>query len=97
MASFAGLLRDSHDATADFRPPDGAAWATGPAVPAAGDVIRHGGFGPWNVARQGYRPVGIIDWDFARPAARLHDVAYAPQYIAPFRDDAECIRRPRFP
>ncbi|MDQ1046353.1 aminoglycoside phosphotransferase family protein [Streptomyces sp. V4I2] len=92
LTAFARLLRDYHDAIADFVPPDEAAWAVGSVTPADGEVISHGDFGPWNVVWQGHRPVGIIDWDFARPAARLHDVAYALQYVAPFRDDAECLR-----
>jgi len=41
--------------------------------------------------------VGIIDWDFARPAPRMHDVAYALEYVAPFRDDADCMRRLHYP
>lgn len=60
-------------------------------------MICHGDFGPWNVVWQGHLPVGLIDWDFAHPAARLHDVAYALQYVAPFRDDAECLRWLHFP
>jgi aminoglycoside phosphotransferase (APT) family kinase protein len=39
--------------------------------------------------------VGILDWGYARPASRLHDVAYALEYVAPFRDDAEALRRLR--
>ncbi|MEU1710276.1 phosphotransferase [Streptomyces sp. NPDC005706] len=61
------------------------------------DVVCHGDFGPWNVVWQGIEPVGIIDFDFARPAPRSHDVAYALQYVAPFRDDAECLRYPAPP
>ncbi|MHA5023692.1 aminoglycoside phosphotransferase family protein [Streptomyces sp. SD35] len=97
LSAFARLLRDYHDATADFIPPDQAVWAAGTGTPTSGEVICHGDFGPWNVVWQGHRPVGIIDWDFARPAARLHDVAYALQYVAPFRDDAECLRWLHFP
>jgi aminoglycoside phosphotransferase (APT) family kinase protein len=97
LAAFARLLRAYHDATMDFRPPDGAVWADGPVAPAEGEVICHGDFGPWNVVWQGHRPVGIIDWDFVRPAARLRDVAYALRYVAPFRDDAECTRWLGFP
>ncbi|MEU9917871.1 hypothetical protein [Streptomyces sp. NPDC051001] len=41
--------------------------------------------------------MGLNDFDFARPAARLHDIAYAVQYVAPFRDDAECTRRLHHP
>ncbi|WP_217213683.1 hypothetical protein [Streptomyces sp. AC550_RSS872] len=28
---------------------------------------------------------------------RLHEVAYARQYVVPFRDDAECMRWLHFP
>ncbi|MFG1711112.1 phosphotransferase [Nonomuraea sp. M3C6] len=52
----------------------------------------HGDFGPWNIVWRGERPVGILDWDNARPRPRLHDIAYALEYVAPFRDDAECLR-----
>ncbi|MET9931757.1 MULTISPECIES: aminoglycoside phosphotransferase family protein [unclassified Streptomyces] len=93
LAALARLLRDYHDATVDFSPPDGAVWAVGAdAGRAADEVVCHGDFGPWNVVWQGRRPVGLIDFDFARPAARVDDIAYALEYVAPFRDDAECLR-----
>ncbi|MER7212701.1 aminoglycoside phosphotransferase family protein [Streptosporangium sp. NPDC000239] len=60
-------------------------------------MICHGDFGPWNIVWQGERPVGILDWDYARPRPRLHDIAYALEYVAPFRDDAECLRWLRYP
>lgn len=97
LSAFARLLRDYHDATAGFSPPDEAAWAGGTVATGEGQVICHGDFGPWNVVWQGRRPVGIIDWDFARPAPRLNDVAYALQYVAPFRSDADCLRWLHFP
>ncbi|MFF8555647.1 aminoglycoside phosphotransferase family protein [Streptomyces sp. NPDC015501] len=95
LTAFARLLRDYHDATADFSPPDGAVWAVPADEGRAADqteVVCHGDFGPWNVVWQGHLPVGLIDFDFACPAARLDDVAYALEYVAPFRDDAECLR-----
>ncbi|MEU9310412.1 aminoglycoside phosphotransferase family protein [Streptomyces sp. NPDC048256] len=97
LRNFALLLRDYHDACEGFSPPPGATWAMGAGSPGADEVVCHGDFGPWNVVWQGDRPVGIIDWDFARPAPRLHDVAYALEYVAPFRDDAECLRWLRHP
>ncbi|MFF8810834.1 aminoglycoside phosphotransferase family protein [Streptomyces pactum] len=97
LRNFARLLRDYHDACEGFSPPPGATWATGPAVPGGDEVVCHGDFGPWNVVWRGNRPVGIIDWDFARPAPRLHDVAYALEYTVPFRGDAECLRWLRHP
>jgi len=92
LRNFARLLRDYHDACRDFAPPPGATWSTGAAAPGAGEVICHGDFGPWNVVWRGDRPVGLIDWDFARPAPPMEDIAYALEYVAPFRDDAECLR-----
>jgi hypothetical protein len=98
LSAFARLLREFHDATVGFSPPEGAAWAVGTGGESVeGEAICHGDFGPWNVVWQDHRPVGIIDWDFARPAPRLHDVAYALEYVAPFRGDAECLRWLRFP
>jgi hypothetical protein len=40
--------------------------------------------------------VGLIDFDHARPAPALFDVAYALEYAAPFRDDRECQRWLRY-
>ncbi|MFJ8503544.1 aminoglycoside phosphotransferase family protein [Streptomyces avermitilis] len=97
LTAFARLLRDYHDATAGFTPPGNADWAVDAGAAADGGVICHGDFGPWNVVWQGYRPVGVIDFDFAHPAARLQDAVYALQYVAPFRDDAECTRWLHFP
>ncbi|MDX3549678.1 phosphotransferase enzyme family protein [Streptomyces europaeiscabiei] len=97
LRHFARLLRDYHDACAGFSPPPDATWSAGAGSPGDHEVVCHGDFGPWNVVWQGDRPVGIIDWDFARPAPRLHDVAYALEYVAPFRDDAECLRWLRYP
>lgn len=97
LVTFARLLRDYHDAVAGFRPPHGLSWFTGEAAPRDDEVICHGDFGPWNIVWRGAGPVGIIDWDYARPGNRLHDIAYALEYVAPFRDDAECLRWLRYP
>ncbi|NJP88944.1 aminoglycoside phosphotransferase family protein [Nonomuraea sp. FMUSA5-5] len=97
LVSLALLLRDYHDAVAGFRLPDGLTWSSGETEAGDDDVICHGDFGPWNIVWRGDRPVGILDWDYARPRPRLHDVAYALEYLAPFRDDAECLRWLRYP
>jgi Phosphotransferase enzyme family len=97
LTAFARLLRDHHDAVAGFRPPEGLRWFTGETGCRAGQVICHGDFGPWNVVWRGGRPAGLLDWDYARPADRMHDLAYAAEYVAPFRDDTECLRRLRYP
>ncbi|MGH8883357.1 MAG: aminoglycoside phosphotransferase family protein, partial [Stackebrandtia sp.] len=97
LARFARLLRDYHDAVIGFEPPDEVCWFTGEAGTGGQELICHGDFGPWNVVWQGERAVGILGWDYARPAPRVHDIAYALEYVAPFRDDAECLRWLRYP
>jgi phosphotransferase family enzyme len=97
LISFARLLRDYHDAVAGYRPSDTTRWSTKTGGPVGEEVICHGDFGPWNIVWHADQPVGVIDWDHARPAQRLHDVAYALEYTAPFRDDAECLRWLRYP
>ncbi|MFD0578689.1 phosphotransferase family protein [Dactylosporangium darangshiense] len=72
------------------RPPAG--WAAHAGAVGAGELICHGDFGPWNLVWRGSRPVGILDWDYAWPAPPIHDVAYALEYVAPFRDDHTCLR-----
>jgi hypothetical protein len=89
LVAMARLLRDYHDAVRDFRPSGGAGWAAHPGAVAAGEIVCHGDFGPWNLVWRGTQPVGILDWDYAWPARPVHDVAYALEYVAPFRDDAE--------
>ncbi|GGK16472.1 hypothetical protein GCM10011583_55470 [Streptomyces camponoticapitis] len=97
LITFARLLRQYHDAVAGFRLREGLTWCTEKSGPRDGEVVCHGDFGPWNIVWQRKDPVGILDWDYARPADRLHDIAYALEYVAPFRDDAECLRWLRYP
>ncbi|WP_406841565.1 aminoglycoside phosphotransferase family protein (plasmid) [Streptomyces sp. AHU1] len=97
LIAFARLLREYHDAVAGYRPPGTTCWSTKTAGPVGEEVICHGDFGPWNVVWCGIQPIGILDWDHARPAQRLHDVGYALEYTAPFRDDDECVRWLRYP
>jgi hypothetical protein len=101
LRAFGRLLREYHDAVAGYRPDAGTVWSTGAGgfgvgESAADHVVCHGDFGPWNVVWDGTRPVGIVDWDHARPAPRLWDVAYAAQYCCPFRDDETCVRWLRY-
>jgi aminoglycoside phosphotransferase (APT) family kinase protein len=92
LRAMARLLREYHQAVASFVAPADARWALadGPAGP--GQVICHGDFGPWNVVWDGLVPVGLVDFDFAQPGDVLDDVAYALEYTAPFRDDAQAMR-----
>ena len=97
LVAMARLLRDYHQAVDGFRPTGGADWAAHTAAVGAGEVVCHGDFGPWNIVWQGSRPIGILDWDYAWPTRAVHDVAYALEYVAPFRDNDECVRWLRYP
>lgn len=85
VRSAARMLRRIHDATSGWAPPADAAWA----VPAEGsEIIAHGDPKPGNMAWIDGRPVGLFDWDAARPADRMSDVAYALEYLVPFESAA---------
>jgi len=77
LAAVARLIRRYHDAVAGFVPPPDAAWRFSVGAPRAGEIVCHNDLGPWNVVFAGGEPVALIDWDFAAPAPRLWDLAYA--------------------
>lgn len=89
LTAMARLLREYHDAVRGFRPTAESGWA---GYSGDGELVLHGDFGPWNLVWRGTQPIGIIDWDYAWPGRPLHDVAYALEYVAPFRDDETCLR-----
>lgn len=90
VRSAGALLRDMHDATAEWQPPEDAVWS----VPhSGGPVICHGDPKPANLAWRGGLAVGLYDWDSARPAQRLSDVAYALTWFTPFEADPDDLRR----
>jgi hypothetical protein len=97
LREWAAFLRRYHDAVAGYRPPPGTLWSSGPGTRAPGEIICHGDFGPWNGVWHGQRIAGLIDFDHARPAPPIFDIAYALEYAAPFRDDSECLRWLRYP
>jgi hypothetical protein len=89
LRSAARLLRAVHDAARTFAPPADAVWAV---AARDGDTICHGDPGPWNMVWDGDTAVGLVDWDLAYPAPARDDVAYALEYFAPFRSDADAVR-----
>ena len=91
LRSAARLLRQVHEATRSWIPPADAVWAFPPVADSSGTVC-HGDPGPWNMVWRDGQAVGLIDWDFARPAPALDDIAYALDYVAPFRSDEDSMR-----
>ncbi len=69
------LIRDFHDAVAEFTPPPDAQWQA--LIPADGDeIIAHHDLAPWNLIINDQQ-WAFIDWDTAAPGTRLWDLAYA--------------------
>ena len=98
LIRFARLLRDYHDAVAGFRLPAGLAWFTGGTGPADGELLSvtaTSARGTWS----GMAPRRWASWTGTTPGRRRaeHDIAYALEYAAPFRDDAECLRWLAYP
>lgn len=88
------LLRRVHDATRSWVPPTDAVWS----VPVeGGPVVCHGDVQPANTAWRDGVAVGLFDWDGARPAQPLSDVAYALEWLAPFESDPSELRRRGLP
>lgn len=88
VASAGHLLRRVHEAARTWVPPADAVWAV-PEEPGVGEldrVICHGDAQPANFAWSGGMAVGLFDWDSARPAPPLSDVAYALEWLTPFED-----------
>jgi thiamine kinase-like enzyme len=92
LQKYARFLRTYHDAVAEYNPSDKLEWANGAKGLQPGQIICHGDFGPWNIVWRDGEPIGLVDWDLAHPNAPEHDILYALEYSAPFRDDATTIK-----
>src|SRR5882757_3916309 len=98
VKAMARLLREYHDAVADWNPSHEPTWADGTRGTGGPDeLICHGDFGPWNIVWQNHRPVGLLDWEYANPARPVQDIAWALQFLAPFRDDHTATATMGFP
>lgn len=89
IARLGAMLRELHDATADFTPVVPAIWHPHFArdLPGSDIVIGHGDLGPWNILARGGQPVAIIDWDHAGPVDRGWELAQAAWLNVQLHDD----------
>jgi Ser/Thr protein kinase RdoA (MazF antagonist) len=85
----AALLRQVHDASADWQPPADAQWSV-PFTP--GPIVCHGDPQPADFAWCHGQAVGLFDWDGARPGDPGGDVAYALLWFTPFNADESELR-----
>jgi hypothetical protein len=94
LASVARLLRAFHDATAGFRPPAGADWSGELADPSGEqEVVCHNDACLENVVFRHGRAVALLDFDFAAPGRRVHDLACFARMCVPIEvpeDAARC-------
>jgi Ser/Thr protein kinase RdoA (MazF antagonist) len=81
LARVGRLIRDLHDALAEFRAPVDAAWQV-PIPPDREDLVCHHDLAPWNLVVGDDRWV-FIDWDGAGPGSRLWDLGYAAHGFVP--------------
>ncbi len=79
------LIREFHDASAEFTPPPNARWNV-VISPDIEDLVVHHDLSPWNLVLGDNRWV-FIDWDNAGPGSRLWDLAYAAHGFIPLAPD----------
>ncbi len=83
LEGVARMLAALHEAVESYVPADGAVWRVPGATHVAGQIVRHGDLGPWNMVWREERLVGLIDWDFAEPGTRAQDIAQLAWYCCP--------------
>lgn len=93
LRSAGALLRQIHDASRDWQPPAVAQWSV---PPTPSPVICHGDPQPANFAWRDGQVVGLFDWDAARPAPPISDVAYALLWFIPVNADNDELHRRGF-
>jgi aminoglycoside phosphotransferase (APT) family kinase protein len=93
LATTAALIRRLHDASAGYVPPPDATWSAELADPEASDVdpaelvVCHNDVCLENVVYRNGVAVGLLDFDFAAPGRRLHDLAAFARMNVPIDSD----------
>jgi len=82
LIAAAGLVRQLHDASRDYRPTN-TEYRFQPYPPRRGEIVSHGDLGPWNTVYRDGLPVAFIDWDAAGPVEPLVDLAAAAWAFVP--------------
>jgi hypothetical protein len=98
LATAAALLRRLHDVTERFVPPPWATWSDEMADPAGlGPVICHNDVCLENLVYRGQVAVGLLDFDFAAPGRRVHDLASFARMNVPIDTDDDAVLLGRTP
>jgi hypothetical protein len=89
LVETAYLIRELHDASAEFRP-DAPVWREHAYPMLPGEIVCHSDLGPHNTVYRGGLPVAFIDWDGARPNEPLLEFGMAAWWHVPLMDDSYC-------
>lgn len=87
LRQVATLLRELHDATADFVPPADAIWQVEPVPATSGGRIIHRDVAAWNLLETGDVFTGLTDWDLAGPGRLIEDFAYLAWHFTPLHPE----------
>jgi hypothetical protein len=85
MTALGAFLRRYHETVQDFDPGPEPTWRIGRRALRAGELVRHGDLGPYNIIFVDGLPAGLIDWDLAEPGTRLQDLAQMAWLSIPLR------------
>jgi Ser/Thr protein kinase RdoA (MazF antagonist) len=88
-AAVGALLRQLHQATAGFRPPDDAVWRHwfGRVLGGSARIVSHCDVAPWNIVARNEQPVAFIDWEYAGPVDPLVELSQCCWLNAKLHDD----------
>jgi hypothetical protein len=98
LVSTVALLRRFHDATVGFVAPPGATWNEEMAEPVPGvepEVVCHNDVCPENVVFRAGAAVALLDFDFAAPGQRVHDLARLALMTVPIDTPEDAARTGR--
>jgi hypothetical protein len=97
LASVAALMRRFHDASTGFVAPAGSTWSDEMAdrTPGPNPVICHNDVCPENVVFHHGTAVALLDFDFAAPGRREHDLAAMARMCVPVEPDQDAARSGR--
>jgi hypothetical protein len=93
LASVARLMRRFHDAAAGAYPPGpDDTWSDEMADPVGGTIVCHNDVCLENVVFRDGEAVALLDFDFAAPGRRVHDLAIFARMCVPIDDDVNKAR-----
>ena len=90
LAEVGRLYAALHRAAQSFRP-EQPIWREYEIPMKPDEIVTHGDAGPWNVVYDGWRPVGLIDWDNAQPRRPIDDLAAIAWHFVPLGPDAVLV------